>query len=94
MTAEQWVNNKFTKQMISEDIYASKEGIVQSHIQFAKQLLSEYTDKIVENAKTRCLNMESFGSENQCSCSECEYHITDKESITEQLPLFLKEKGL
>jgi hypothetical protein len=35
MTAEQWVNNQFSKQMINEDIYASKEGIIESHRQFA-----------------------------------------------------------
>lgn len=36
ITAEQWVNNHFTKQIISEDIYASKQGIIESHILFAK----------------------------------------------------------
>jgi ssDNA-binding Zn-finger/Zn-ribbon topoisomerase 1 len=38
--AESWVNNRFTKQICGNesypDIYASKEGIVESHIIFAK----------------------------------------------------------
>ncbi len=36
MEAEQWVNNRFTKQIIKEDIYASKESIIESHIQFSE----------------------------------------------------------
>lgn len=35
MTAEQWVNNQFSKQIINVDIYASKEGIIKSHEHFA-----------------------------------------------------------
>jgi hypothetical protein len=35
-TAEEFVNNNFTKQIISEDIYASKSGIIESHILFAR----------------------------------------------------------
>ena len=38
--AEIWVNNRFTKQICGDesypDIYASKEGIVESHILFTK----------------------------------------------------------
>jgi hypothetical protein len=38
--AKEWVNNRFTKQICGDesypDIYASKEGIVESHILFAK----------------------------------------------------------
>ncbi len=40
MTAEQWVNNRFEKQIQGEpsspDIYASKQSVVESHIIFAK----------------------------------------------------------
>lgn len=46
-------------------------------IEYGKQLLIEAS----ERTTTKCLNMESFGSENQSSCSECEYHIVDKSSI-------------
>jgi hypothetical protein len=38
--AKEWVNNRFTKQVCGDesypDIYANKEGIVESHILFAK----------------------------------------------------------
>ena len=34
--AEIWVNNRFTKQIKDEDIYASKSSIIESHILFAK----------------------------------------------------------
>ena len=34
--AEVWVNNRFTKQIKDEDIYASKNSIIESHILFAK----------------------------------------------------------
>lgn len=46
MTAEQWVNNQFSKQMINEDIYASKEGIIESHRQFA--LLERWSEEEVK----------------------------------------------
>lgn len=36
LEAEQWVNNNFEKQIINEDIYASKNSVIQSHIIFAK----------------------------------------------------------
>jgi hypothetical protein len=35
-SAVEWVNNNFEKQIINEDIYASKNGIIESHIMFAK----------------------------------------------------------
>jgi hypothetical protein len=47
-----------------------------------KQLLEEYTNRIVENAKICYI---SKWSEDKC---------VDKESITSQLPKFLKEKGI
>jgi hypothetical protein len=35
ITAEEFCNNNFAKQIISEDIYASKDGIILSHKMFA-----------------------------------------------------------
>ena len=51
-----------------------------------KQLLEEYTNRIVEKAeaKTKCYPFGDMES----------YHIIDKESITSQLPLMLKELGI
>jgi len=34
-TAEEFCNNNFAKQIISEDIYASKDGVILSHKLFA-----------------------------------------------------------
>jgi len=50
-----------------------------------KQLLEEYTNRIVEKAeaKTKCYPFGDMES----------YPVVDKESITSQLPKFLKEKG-
>ena len=46
LEAEQWVNNNFEKQIINEDIYASKNGIIESHIIFAKhQQEQSYSEK-------------------------------------------------
>ena len=36
MTAEHWVNQQFSKQIINEDIYASKQGIIEAMIIFTK----------------------------------------------------------
>ena len=36
ITAEHWVNQQFSKQIISEDIYASKQGIIEAMVIFAK----------------------------------------------------------
>jgi hypothetical protein len=53
--AEIWVNNRFTKQICGDesypDIYASKEGIVESHILFTKcqaELFFKDDAKLVE----------------------------------------------
>ena len=44
--AEIWVNNRFTKQIKDEDIYASKSSIIESHILFAKwQQERSYSDE-------------------------------------------------
>lgn len=51
-----------------------------------KKLLSDYTDKIVENVD---LTAESYQSMQEGSICQI-----DKESITSQLPKFLKEQGL
>jgi hypothetical protein len=47
---------------------------------FGKQLLEEYTNRIVENGK--CLHTGYGG------------YTINKKSITSQLPKFLKEKGI
>ena len=45
-TAVEWVNNNFEKQIINEDIYASKNSIIESHILFAKwQQERSYSDE-------------------------------------------------
>jgi hypothetical protein len=49
-----------------------------------KQLLSEYTNRIVENTKIT----NDYGSGGEL------FDCIDKESITSQLPKFLKEKGI
>jgi len=36
ITAEHWVNQQFSKQIISEDIYASKQGIIEVMVIFAQ----------------------------------------------------------
>jgi hypothetical protein len=46
-----------------------------------KQLLEEYTNRIIDNVE-----IEVFGSMGQV-----EYYSVNRESITSQLPLFLKE---
>jgi hypothetical protein len=49
--AEIWVNNRFTKQIKDEDIYASKSSIIESHILFAKwQQERSYSEEDVKNA--------------------------------------------
>lgn len=35
-TAEQWINQQFGKQIIGEDIYASKQGIIDDMILFTQ----------------------------------------------------------
>ena len=66
MTAEQWVNNQFSKQMINEDIYASKEGIIESHRQFAlleKQqgkMYSEEEVKFIVSEALKAMDMSAY----------------------------------
>jgi hypothetical protein len=57
--AKEWVNNRFTKQICGDesypDIYASKEGIVESHILFAKwQQERMYSEEEVLNIIADC----------------------------------------
>jgi hypothetical protein len=47
--AVEWVNNHFEKQMVKEDIYASKNGIIESHIIFAKSQQKGYSEEEVED---------------------------------------------
>lgn len=49
--AEIWVNNRFTKQIKDEDIYASKSSIIESHILFAKwQQERSYSEEDMKDA--------------------------------------------
>jgi hypothetical protein len=49
--AEIWVHNRFTKQIKDEDIYASENSIVQSHILFAKwQMERSYSEEELKSA--------------------------------------------
>lgn len=52
--AEQWVNQQFSKQVINEDIYASKLGIIESHAIFAKFNV----DAILEDVKKEKLSLQ------------------------------------
>jgi hypothetical protein len=56
MTAEEWVNNYFEKQVINEDIYASKTGIIDSHIIFAKYHVEAALKAAFEQANYPGLN--------------------------------------
>ena len=67
-TAEEMYYDQFGKEPTWDDVFVAKE--------YAKQLLEEYTNRIVENVKT------SFDSANNV--------IVDKESITSQLKPFIK----
>ena len=46
-SAVEWVNNNFEKQIINEDIYASKNGIIESHIMFAKSQQQGFSEEEV-----------------------------------------------
>jgi len=46
-SAVEWVNNNFEKQIINEDIYASKNGIIESHIIFAKSQQQGFSEEEV-----------------------------------------------
>ena len=55
LAAKEWVNNRFTKQICGDesypDIYASKEGIVESHILFTKwQQERRYSEEDLKEA--------------------------------------------
>ena len=52
-----------------------------------KQLLEEYTNRIVENIKH--IDVGEIGEDG----NHYPYYIVDKESITNQLPLMLKKLG-
>lgn len=67
-------NELLTPQQYNNAINSIKE--------YAKQLLSDYTDKIVENAKINVIDDDRYGGGIS--------HRIDKESITNQLPEFLK----
>jgi hypothetical protein len=61
--AESWVNNRFTKQICGNesypDIHASKEGIVESHIIFAKwqqeQDKNKYSEEDMKQFAWECV---------------------------------------
>ncbi len=50
--------------------------------EFGRELL----ENVIKNVTTKCLNQDVTGS--SC-CSECEYHIVNKESITSTLDDYL-----
>jgi hypothetical protein len=63
--AKEWVNNRFTKQICGDesypDIYASKEGIVESHILFAKwQAERMYSKEDLRTAWMAAKNSSDF----------------------------------
>ena len=48
-TAEAWINQQFAKQIINEDIYASKEGIIEACILFAELHCTAQLEAILDN---------------------------------------------
>ena len=97
-------SDKFNTEQIQEklpqklgfDLLKSTEAYVFTPEEL-KQLLEEYTSRIVENThiclrKYPTLIEEDFGQEITTE-RENEYYGIHKESITSQLPKFLKEKG-
>ena len=56
--------------------------------EYSKQLLEEYTNRIVENIKH--IDVGEIGEDG----NHYPYYIVDKESITSQLPILLKQIGI
>lgn len=46
-----------------------------------KEIVEAVVDKAAEKATVKCLNVENDYTGKHTQCSECEYHIRDKESI-------------
>jgi hypothetical protein len=63
---------------------------------FGKQLLEEYTNRIVENVEVKVTeNAVSEEGSTYTTYDDGTISVTvDEESITSQLPEFLKEKGI
>jgi hypothetical protein len=72
-TAEEIYYDQFGRKPTWDELFVIKE--------YAKQVLEEYTNRIVENAKVEYKKDLLTGE-------------IDKKSITSQLPKFLKEKGI
>jgi hypothetical protein len=72
-----------TKGIIS-DLFELKHDVIIFTPEELKQLLEEYTNRIVNNA-TAGVKFELNGDT---------YEVVNEKSITSQLPEFLKEKGL
>lgn len=58
---------------------------------FKREFGKELLESVVKNVTTKCLNQDVTGS--SC-CSECEYHIVNKESITSVLDDYLKDNKI
>ena len=54
--------------------------------QFKREFGKELLENVIKNVTTKCLNQDVTGS--SC-CSECEYHIVNKESILNTLDDYL-----
>lgn len=74
-TAEEIYYDQFGRKPTWDELFVIKE--------YAKQLLEEYTNRIVENVTIT----NDYGSSGEL------FDCVDKESITSQLPQFLKEIG-
>lgn len=53
----------------------------QAIMEAIKEIVEDVVDKCAKNAKVKCLNIENDCTGKNESCSECEYHIKDKQSI-------------
>ena len=70
--AEIWVNNRFTKQIKDEDIYASKSSIIESHILFTKwQQERSYSEEDMEKAFMEGHNIYGCVTDNIDEAKEC-----------------------
>jgi hypothetical protein len=86
-TAEEWINQQFEKQLINtNDIYASKDGVIEAMIIFAKLHCEAQLKAIIKNVKINEMKNYSCAMENMIvsdtsfSTENYEYYI-DTNSI-------------
>ena len=79
MKPEDFIKQNTSQQWESKSVNIDIKDIAHLMREYATQLLSDYTDKIVENA------------EKWRDLSDGHYKKVDKKSITNQLELFLKD---